>query len=147
MNFNPNTIDLRTSTHSWLPLEETSAFPARACIYFAIDSTGAVQYVGRSINARQRWAKHHKYDALSSLGEVKILFYMDEAPELLPEIEKALIKHFDPPLNVVGRAKKTPPISKTPSLSETFAAFGASVNSLLEVTESILDTTKSILNS
>jgi len=92
MTFNPTAVDL--TTLPWLPLEDTSAFPARACIYFAIDSLGTVQYIGRSVNVRQRWAQHHKYEALSGADGVKIAYLFVDAPELLPEIEKALITFF-----------------------------------------------------
>ncbi|NJM73030.1 MAG: hypothetical protein HC862_24400 [Scytonema sp. RU_4_4] len=48
---NPRDIDLNSLP--WLPLEEKTAFPSRACIYFAIDSLGTVQYVGRSLSRFQ----------------------------------------------------------------------------------------------
>lgn len=103
MKFNPTAVDL--ATLPWLPLEDRSAFPKRACIYFAIDSLGTVQYIGRSVNARQRWSQHHKYEDLTEVGGVKIAYLFIDAPELLPEIEKALITHFQPPFNVVGRVQ------------------------------------------
>lgn len=107
MNFNPTAIDI--TTLPWMPLDETLMLPRRACIYFAIDSTNTVLYIGRSINVRRRWSRHQKYEVLSRIGGVKIACRFVEAPELLPDIETALIKHFDPPLNVVGRVKSKKP--------------------------------------
>lgn len=95
----PESIDL--ASLPWLPLEEKTAFPKRASIYFAIDSLGNVQYIGRSVNTKKRWAQHHRYTALSGMGGVKIAYLFVDAPELLLEVEKALIQWFQPPLNFV----------------------------------------------
>ena len=94
---NPETLDIRTLP--WLPLEEKAAFPKKSAIYFAIDSQETVQYIGRSVNVRHRWGSHHKYDALSEIGNVKIAYLFVDAVELLPKIEAALIEWFNPPLN------------------------------------------------
>lgn len=95
----PESIDLVSLP--WLPLEEKAAFPKRPSIYFAIDNLGNVQYIGRSVNTKKRWAQHHRYAALSSMGEVRIAYLFVDAPELLPEVEKALIQWFQPPLNYI----------------------------------------------
>jgi len=94
---NPSTLDLKTLP--WLPLTEKSAFPKQAAIYFAIDSLGCVQYIGRSVNVRARWGSHHKYSTLNNLGNVKVAYLFVDMPELLPQIETALIKYFKPCLN------------------------------------------------
>ncbi|MDF5716340.1 MAG: GIY-YIG nuclease family protein [Rhizonema sp. NSF051] len=96
---NPSTIDLKSLP--WLPLDEKTAFPQKSAIYFAIDSTGVVQYIGRSVNVRNRWGKHHKYNELNQIGSIKIAYLFVDIPELLPEIEQALIWYFNPPLNTV----------------------------------------------
>lgn len=94
---NPKALDIKTLP--WLPLEEKAAFPKKSAIYFAIDSQGTVQYIGRSANVRQRWGNHHKYDVLSEIGNIKIAYLFVDAVELLPKIEAALIEWFKPPLN------------------------------------------------
>lgn len=82
-------------------LEERSQLPEVSCIYFAIDSLGAVQYIGRSTNVRRRWVKnHHHFEKLTKIGGVQISYLYCE-PELLPDIENALIKWFNPPLNTL----------------------------------------------
>jgi hypothetical protein len=94
---NPKALDIKTLP--WLPLEEKAAFPKKPAIYFAIDSQGTVQYIGRSVNVRHRWGSHHKYDVLSEIGNVKIAYLFVDTVELLPKIEAALIEWFKPPLN------------------------------------------------
>lgn len=94
---NPKALDIKTLP--WLPLEEKAAFPKKPAIYFAIDSQETVQYIGRTVNVRQRWGNHHKYDALSEIGNVKIAYLFIDTVELLPKIEAALIEWFNPPLN------------------------------------------------
>ncbi len=81
-------------------LEERSKLPDTSCIYFAINSQGAIQYIGRSVNLRQRWLAHHRYHQLEKMGDVKIAYLSVDSPELLYEIEKALIEWFQPPLNI-----------------------------------------------
>jgi hypothetical protein len=92
----PATIDL--SALPWLPLDAKAAFPRQPCIYFAIDSQGAVQYIGRTIDPGRRWRNHHKYSELSILDGVRILYLFMDA-DLLLSAERALIKWFAPPLN------------------------------------------------
>lgn len=93
---NPETLDL--STLPWLPLEEKSAFPKQSAIYFAIDSQGDIQYIGRSVNVKQRWMQHHKFDELQAIGGVRIAYLFLDA-DLLSIVEAALIEWFHPPLN------------------------------------------------
>lgn len=80
------------------PLNRRSLLPAEPCIYFAIDSYGVIQYIGRSINAQSRWVRHHRYEQLKAMGGVRIA-YLQADSDLLPAIEIALIEWFDPPLN------------------------------------------------
>lgn len=103
--FSPSTIDLKSLP--WLPLEEKTAFPKRPAIYFAIDSLGTVQYIGRTKNVRTRWNQHHKYEVLSAIADIKVAYLFVDLPELLPEIEQALIEYFDPPLNGLWEREKT----------------------------------------
>jgi len=92
----PATIDL--SALPWLPLDAKAAFPRQPCIYFAIDSQGVVQYVGRAVDPKQRWASHHRFNDISALGGVRIAYLFMDA-DLLPSVEAALIVWFEPPLN------------------------------------------------
>ncbi len=51
-------INLQTINLLLLPsvdLNERSQLPSQPCIYFAIDSQGIIQYIGRSVNPRLRW--------------------------------------------------------------------------------------------
>lgn len=93
-----NPSELNLSSLPWLPLEEKTAFPKQPAIYFAIDSLGTVQYIGRTINLNQRWAKHHRHHQLSKIDSVRIA-YLTADTDLLPSIESALIEWFHPPLN------------------------------------------------
>jgi DNA-binding XRE family transcriptional regulator len=96
---NPESLDL--SALPWLPLEAKSAFPKQSAIYFAIDSLGEIQYIGRSVNPKQRWSRHHKFSDLQEIGGIRIAYLFMDA-DLLPSIEKALLQWFKPRLNVIG---------------------------------------------
>ena len=99
-----NPSELNLSSLPWLPLEAKAAFPRQPAIYFAIDSQDNVQYIGRSVDPKSRWAGHHRYEQLEAIGSIRIAYLFIDLPKLLPEIEKALIGWFQPPLNVVGRS-------------------------------------------
>jgi hypothetical protein len=58
----PSKIDLKSLP--WLSLDSKSAFPRKPTIYFAMNSEGIVQYIGRLINPKARWTNHHKYEDL-----------------------------------------------------------------------------------
>ncbi|MFN6538315.1 MAG: helix-turn-helix domain-containing protein [Nostoc sp. EkiNYC01] len=92
----PSTINLLTLPS--LPLEQRSQLPTTPCIYFAIDSEGVVQYIGKAKNLKKRWELHHKGIDLALLGGVKISYLCIEL-SLLEEVENALLHWFNPPLN------------------------------------------------
>ena len=81
-----------------LSLGECAQLPPIPAIYFAIDSQGKVQYIGKSVNIQQRWTQHHRATQLKTLGEIRIA-YLQTEPDLLDEVEQALIKQWDPLLN------------------------------------------------
>jgi excinuclease UvrABC nuclease subunit len=95
--FNPSAIELKSLPA--IALEEKAKLPPHPGIYFAIDSLGTVQYIGLAINVRNRWNNHHRFNQLKLIGGVRIAYLYVDAPELLPEIETALIQHFQPLLN------------------------------------------------
>ncbi len=99
---NPSTINPLTLPS--VALEERSQLPITPCIYFAIDSEGVVQYIGRAENLKQRWVSHHRYEYLKLCSQVKISYLQIDDIVFLPEIEAALIRHFDPPINRMGGA-------------------------------------------
>ena len=100
-----NPSELNLSTLPWLPLEAKSAFPRKPAIYFAIDSQDSIQYIGRSNDVRERWKNHHRYEELAAIGGVRVVYLFIEAPELLPEIEAALIDWFQPQLNLISSGR------------------------------------------
>jgi GIY-YIG catalytic domain len=81
-------------------LEKSQYLPTTSCIYFAIDSNNVVQYIGRSQNLKSRWSSHQRYGQLKRMGGIRIAYIEIFDHSLLPEIEIALIKHFNPPLNI-----------------------------------------------
>lgn len=79
-------------------IESRNLLPPRPSVYFAVDTQSRIQYIGRSLNTKTRWAKHSKLKDLLPLGDIKICYL------LLPEnvllfVENVLIEYFQPPLN------------------------------------------------
>lgn len=92
----PSTIDLLALPS--VPLEQRAKLPTTPCVYLAIDHKEIVQYIGISNNPKKRWQAHHRGVDLALLGGIRIA-YLECDANLLPEIERALITHFCPPLN------------------------------------------------
>lgn len=92
----PETIDLLSLPS--FPLSKKAKLPSVAGIYFAIDSLGVVQYIGRSANIKQRWRCHHNQRELETMGSVRIA-YITCPEDLLAQVETALVSWFLPPLN------------------------------------------------
>ncbi|NEO86459.1 MAG: GIY-YIG nuclease family protein [Spirulina sp. SIO3F2] len=93
-----------------VPLGDRQDLPAIAGIYFALDSQGKVQYIGRSVNLQQRWTLHHRTNQLEEMGGIRIAYLVVDDLGLLNSVEEALIEWFDPPLNgasVIGKKLKS----------------------------------------
>ena len=93
---NPSTVDIASLPS--VALADRKQLPETPSIYFAIDIGGNVQYIGRSVNPRQRWATHHRAKQLESRTGIRIAYLSCDA-DLLPLIEDALIDWFNPLLN------------------------------------------------
>jgi len=87
----------------FVAVEDRKRLPKTPSIYFAINSQGSIQYIGKSMNPCQRWANHHR---LGQVQECRIAYLICDAA-LLNEVEQALIEYFAPPLNN-SRATNTP---------------------------------------
>jgi hypothetical protein len=94
-----NPSDLNIQALPSVSLEDRDRLPRCPGIYFAIDSLGQVQYIGRSVNLNQRWKYHHRQSDLDACQGVQIHHLEISSPELLPEVEAALIEWFEPRLN------------------------------------------------
>jgi len=96
-----NPSDINLCALPSVPLEDRSRFPQTPCIYFAIDSQGVIQYIGKSINLRKKWSLHSRRRPLERMGGVRIA-YLQCSLELLEGRETWLIDWFRPPLNRQG---------------------------------------------
>lgn len=105
-----NPADIQINELPSVALADKDRLPETPSIYFAIDSQGVVQYIGRSVNPRHRWLNHHRYDQLSEMSGVKIA-YVGCPMELLDDIEQALIDWFGPLLNGCRFKPASRPIS------------------------------------
>ena len=82
-----------------LPLTERRKLPKLPAVYFALATSGEVLYIGRSKNLAARWALHHRYVELETIGNIRIAWLHCSDESLLHKIEDALIKDFLPALN------------------------------------------------
>jgi hypothetical protein len=116
MKFDPTSISIQSLPS--VPLEQRDRLPKHPGIYFAVDSLGNVQYIGRSVNICQRWKSHHRQPDLDACQGVQIHHLEISSPELLPEVEAALIEWFEPRLNGRREAGLKYPRSRTSRLAD-----------------------------
>ena len=95
---NPQSIDL--ASLPCVELSDRSLLPGVAAIYFAVDDSGVVQYIGKTKNLNRRWIAHHRLRELKSIPGIKISYMMLDT-DMLGQVEDALIFWFKPPLNGV----------------------------------------------
>lgn len=86
-----------------LPLAQKYKLPRCSAIYFAIDSSNNVLYVGKAINLLFRWRNHHRFEQLTHINRTNCvrIAWQEHSPEtqLLNELEKQYIKLYKPLLN------------------------------------------------
>jgi GIY-YIG catalytic domain len=89
----------------YVVMSELNYLPTCSGIYFAIEESGQVAYIGQSVNIRRRWQNHHVQGRLCDLGDlhsarrVKIAWLEIDDTQKLEPLELALIRRFKPRLN------------------------------------------------
>lgn len=86
-----------------LPLQDREHLPAEPGVYFILDATDRVLYVGRTVDLSFRLVMHHLLPIFTSLPDVHIAWYPC-AYTWLDELEWDMMQRFTPPLN---RNKRT----------------------------------------
>lgn len=109
--YNPKVINVSELPSSLIT--NRGSLPSVASVYLVIDTSGKVRYVGQAKDLRRRWSAHNKAYEFGLLGVgVRVAWIEISDTALLSEIEKALIRHFLPDLNVrhkkllIKRAKR-----------------------------------------
>lgn len=102
-----------------LKLQERRSLPECAAVYFVLNSSDEILYIGGTVNLAQRWVAHHRWYQLIEMGDdgIRLCWLECSEPTLLPEIEASLIKHFQPTLN-----RTTVPVSALSAKSPTLNA-------------------------
>lgn len=132
--FSPESLNLETLPA--VSLENRKRLPQTAGIYFAIDAAGVVQYIGQSINLRQRWASsHHRLSALEVIVDVQIAWLKISDIGLLNQVEQALIEYFDPPFNIGSCPPKFVKSSDRPAVKHSTVKIRCRLQELLDERE------------
>ncbi|GET39664.1 GIY-YIG nuclease family protein [Microseira wollei] len=97
-----------------VPLEERQKLPQIPCVYFVVDSAKKIQYIGSSINLKERWLNDRKLEEIKSENEVRIFWLPIAESDLncLKAIESEFIAKFCPPLNKRERPKRVQFLSR-----------------------------------
>lgn len=73
--------------------------PRIAGVYFVLDASGDVLYIGSARLLRDRWLQHNKIDIFQHFGAERIAWL---ALDSIRTVEKQLIIAMKPPLNGLG---------------------------------------------
>lgn len=95
----PKTIDDLLRLPS-VNLKHRKKLPYKSGVYFVMSDGVELEYIGKSINIKNRWQKHHHYDHFvdrANFVRIHWLEYRDL--EKLKKLESTLIHRFNPPLN------------------------------------------------
>ena len=84
------------------PISNAKALPEDAAIYFVLDAAGDIHYIGSTVNLKRRFFGHHRgIDfGLAQCDRVCFLSARNMTNKMLRQVEVALIKQFQPRLNV-----------------------------------------------
>ncbi len=91
--------DINPFLLSSLPMRDKDELPEEAGIYFVIDES-KIYYIGMSKNLQDRWYSHHRQDAFDKVPNLSIAYINSLPVNYLISIEKTLIQHFTPKLNI-----------------------------------------------
>ena len=111
------------------PISNAKALPEDAAIYFVLDAAGDIHYIGSTVNLKRRFFGHHRgIDfGLAQCDRVCFLSARNMTNKMLRQVEVALIKQFQPSLNVQHLKATSPgtqfkpqgkpdePLAKTPT--------------------------------
>ena len=99
----PKLIDIATLPS--IDLSDRKHLPGVSAVYFVIEE-GVVIYVGASENLLRRWRSHNKLEQLEGRpGQIKIAWLECPAASIVTTIEDAMIKLFQPELNLYGSTR------------------------------------------
>jgi hypothetical protein len=73
--------------------------PDFAAVYFVLDASSDVLYIGSARSLRGRWLQHNKIDIFQHFGAERIAWL---ALDSIRAVEKQLITLMNPPLNGMG---------------------------------------------
>ena len=86
-------------------LADRGNLPQMPAVYFAIDASGVIRYVGKTKQLCRRWNcnAHHRLRSLEEMGGVRIHYAGIFSPtsDESREIERQLIRRFKPSLNLL----------------------------------------------
>ncbi|NER06692.1 MAG: GIY-YIG nuclease family protein, partial [Okeania sp. SIO3C4] len=82
-------------------LTDRKQLPTCSAIYFAIDASDRILYIGHTENLAERWKSHHRFYKLEEINKestVRLAWKVWNKDDLAEE-EKRLIRIFQPLLN------------------------------------------------
>jgi len=82
-----------------LALTERVQLPNESALYFVLNATNEVLYLGRAKSLKARWRNHHRLADFMQKTDVRIAWVTVSDHYLLPAIEDACLAYFQPTFN------------------------------------------------
>lgn len=85
-----------------VPLQGKELLPEYSVIYYVLDETNTIWYIGKAKNIRKRWQgkSHHRIYQLEAQRKKHFTIYYDQISEAqLDSVEKERIEKYHPHLN------------------------------------------------
>ncbi len=82
-----------------LALTERVQLPNESALYFVLNATNEVLYLGRAKSLKARWRNHHRLADFMQKTDVRIAWVTVSDHYLLPALEDACLAYFQPTFN------------------------------------------------
>jgi hypothetical protein len=86
-----------------LSLVDRGLLPDCPAVYFVLDETCTVLYVGYTASLRDRWKNHHRLESFRQLEPIRIAWLAVDDAARLSTFEQDFIEQLNPPFNVQRR--------------------------------------------
>lgn len=73
--------------------------PETSGVYFVVDKSNKILYIGKSVNLRQRWIFHHRFHMANQISECRVFFFETPKDVSIDSLEESLIDIFRPEWN------------------------------------------------
>ena len=95
----PTPESINVTALPYVLMDERGSLPNIPAVYFVLNNTGDILYIGRAKSLCFRWQSHHRMAQFIAYKDLKLAWIVVEDIDLLGSLEKSCIDYFSPSLN------------------------------------------------